>query len=316
VDYLPICVDVRGRRCLVVGGGAVASRKASMLVRAGAAVVVVAPELGDAVRQLGQQGDAEVAERVFDEGDLDGVRLVVAATDEASANRSIAAAAQLRGLWVNVVDDPAHCNFVMPAIVDRDPVLIAVSSSGRSPVLARTTRARIEAMLPPRLGELAVLLGSYRDRVKAQLSTTGARRRFWEGVVEGPVAELVQAGRSADAVTALEESLAAAGQGEAAGAIFVVHPAGEDPDLLTLRMLRLMQRAEVVAHPAGFPEALLELCRRDAGRVQVPSDDADATAQRLVELSADGQRVCYVCLSSPAAVVERLAGGPVPTVEA
>lgn len=316
MDYLPICVDVRGHRCLVVGGGDVAARKAGLLVRAGAAVVVVATEFGTAVRDLARDGDATLSQRPFEERDLDGVRLVVAATDEASANRSIAAAAQLRGLWVNVVDDPSHCNFVMPAIVDRDPVLVAVSSSGRSPVLARLTRGRIEAMLPARLGELAVLLGSYRERVKAQLSTVVARRRFWEDVLDGPVAELVHSGRDADAAIALEAALVGAGEGDARGGIFVVAPSSDDPDRLTFRMLRFMQRAEVIVHAPGIADALLDLCRRDAHRSQVSSEDPGVIAQRLVDLAGKGQRVCWLCRGETAPVVEQLTGGQVALIEA
>lgn len=316
MDYLPICVDIAGQRCLVVGGGDIAARKARLLVRAGASVVIVATELGEAVMEIARDDDAVLFERAFEEADLDGARLVVAATDEPAANRAIAAAAELRGLWVNVVDDPGHCNFIMPAIIDRDPVLVAVSTGGRSPVLARLTRGRIEAMLPSRLGELAVLLGSYRDRVKARVSSVEGRRRFWEQVLDGPVAELAQQGRGDAAAEALDRALDAAGEGVPERTVFVVGVGSADPDYLTFRMLRFMQRAEIIAHGSDAPAAVLDLCRRDATRVRLTTRDADELARELTDLTTDGKRVCWLTLGDVAALVERLAKFDVQVIEA
>lgn len=303
MQYLPICVDLRQQTCLVVGGGEVAARKAALLCRAGAQVTLVAPELSPAVATMAAAGTLRTFRRPFDEADLEParvVRLVIAATDDTATNARVARLAAARGQWVNVVDDPHRCNFVMPAIVDRDPILVAISSSGASPVLARILRGRIEAMLPSGLGRFAELLRRYRPRVKRALPTIEDRRRFWEHALDGPIADAASTGDLEDAEAQL---LAALGQGTTPPAgrvaeLVHIRVPSADPDDLTFHMARQMQAAGTIVHDGDVTAGVVERCRRDAALRAV-----DATADALPALrdvAAPGSRVCWLTRGRPA----------------
>jgi len=268
MDYLPICIDVRGRTCLVVGGGEVALRKVELLVGAGARVRIVAPELCAALRALARRAAITVARRPYAAPDLRDVELVIAATDRTGVNARVAAHARARGVPVNVVDDPALCTFIMPAIVDRSPVLVAVSTAGASPALARLTRARVEAALPPALGQLAAFAARHRDLIKRRIAAPGARRLFWDRVLEGAIADLVLAGREVEAAAELEHALGRAGAKPLATVALLATGDG-DPERLSLRAARWLGRAELILHERGVPAAVLALGRRDAERVDV-----------------------------------------------
>ena len=203
MDYFPLALSLRGRRCVVVGGGPVAARKVGTLLRYGARVTVVAPQVCDA---LGAIDFTHVSSR-FAAEHLDDCALVVAATGERRCNDRVHRAARARNIPVNVVDDPALSTFIVPALVERPPLAIAITSEGASPTLVRLLRERLETLLPQRLGELAGLAGRARERVKRLIPEAGARRRFWERVLEGPVAELVLERRLPQARLALDEIL-------------------------------------------------------------------------------------------------------------
>jgi len=195
MDLLPIFMNVRARRTLVVGGGEVAVRKVGLLQEAGAAVTVVSPQLAPALQQLVDAGSIIHRKANFEPADLEGVALVIAATNDQAVNRQISALAQARAIPVNVVDNPELCSFIMPSIIDRSPVQIAVSTGGASPVLARLLRARLESVIPAAYGRLAQLVESFRDAVKARFKDVNARRNFWEKVLQGEIAEMVFAGK-------------------------------------------------------------------------------------------------------------------------
>jgi uroporphyrin-III C-methyltransferase/precorrin-2 dehydrogenase/sirohydrochlorin ferrochelatase len=270
MDYLPVFLNLKGEPCLVVGGGEVAARKAGMLLKAGAKVSVVAPDLGAELAAEAQAGRVLWLQKPFVDGDLDGFRLAVAATDDQKVNSRVSAAAQARHLPVNVVDQPALCTFIFPAIVDRSPVIAAVSSGGASPVLARVLRMRLETLIPPGYGRLAALAERFRARVKHAVRDAGTRRRFWEAIMQGPVAELVLAGRDAEAETRLEQTLAATAVAAAGPAVGMVHLVGAgpgDPELLTLRALRLIQEADVVVYDRLVSPEILEWVRKDAEQI-------------------------------------------------
>ena len=292
--YLPTFLEVRGQPCLIVGGGEVALRKAQTLDRAGAQVSVVAPDCLPPLQSLALRSGGRLTERRYRSSDLRGMRLVVGATDDRTANATIAADALAGGLLVNTVDDPANCNFVMPSIVDRDPVLVAISSSGTAPVLARLLRGRIEALLPQGLGRVAAVAGELRARVKSQLSEPGARRAFWEGVLTSSLIEGAQASSDVELRTGLEAALARAGTRPPAGVCYVGVGPG-DPDLLTLRAQRLMQQADVVLH-AGVATAIVDRCRRDAQVVEL-ADLGPALITALTPLL--GKRVCVLAMGDP-----------------
>jgi uroporphyrin-III C-methyltransferase / precorrin-2 dehydrogenase / sirohydrochlorin ferrochelatase len=298
MDWFPIFVDLKGAPCLVVGGGAVAARKAAQLAGAGGRVRVVARRIGDAIRGMAERGTLEVSAYGFEPSALDGMSLVVAATDDRELNRSVAEAARLRAIPVNVVDDPGLSSFIMPAIVDRSPLIVAIGTSGAAPMLARAVKAKIEAMLPARLGGLAALMGRSRAAVARAISNPAARRRLWERVIAGPVATRALAGDEAGAARLLaEEMYRTAAAAPPAGEVYIVGAGPGDPNLLTLRALQLMQQADVVLHDRLVSDEILALVRRDAevldtGKRCGERDLSQSVINRMmIAMALEGKRV-------------------------
>nr|VFJ65623.1 MAG: uroporphyrin-III C-methyltransferase / precorrin-2 dehydrogenase / sirohydrochlorin ferrochelatase [Candidatus Kentron sp. FW] len=298
MDFLPVFLDIKKRPCLVIGGGEVAARKVALLLQAGASVTVVAPDPGTTLARLYKEGRIEYVKRVFRADDLDGCSLAIAATDDPTLNRQVAHLANMRGIPINVVDKPELCSFVMPSIIDRSPVIVAVSTGGASPVLARLIRARIETLIPASFGKLATLAAEFREKVKKHFSHPPDRRIFWEKILQGPIAEMVFAGKDANARDALEEALnLESGTPREMGEVYLVGGGPGDPDLLTFRALRLMQQADVVVHDRLVSPAVVALTRRDAERIYVGKErDNHALPQEeinrfLVRLAKTGKRV-------------------------
>lgn len=297
MDLLPIFMNIKDRHALVVGGGEVAERKAGLLQEAGAKVHIVSPELDAVLRRQVDEGAMSYRQGEFATSDLEGAVLVIAATDNEAVNQQVSELAQARGIPVNVVDNPALCSFVMPSIIDRSPVQIAVSTGGVSPVLARLLRARLESAIPAAYGRLAQLAERFRDRVKARFDNLNARRKFWEQVLQGEIAELVFKGQDEQAQAALEAALEA-GRDEPVGEVYLVGGGPGDPDLLTFRALRLMQQADVIVHDRLISKEVLDLCRRDAERIYVGKErdnhalPQDQINQLLARLAKEGKRVC------------------------
>lgn len=298
VDYLPIFYQIKQRTCLVVGGGAVAGRKVSLLRKAGANVLVVSPLLCDELEQLKSTDKIRHQQRVYRSDDLDNCVLVIAATDQADLNERISLEAGSRKIPVNVVDNPALCSFIMPSIIDRSPVQIAVSTGGASPVLARLIRTRLEGLIPAAYGKLGVLVEGFRDRVKAAFPRVEQRRNFWETILEGTVAELVFAGHDREAHDMLQRAINEhSASPQLIGEVFLVGAGPGDPDLLTFRALRLMQKADAVVYDRLVSPAIMELVRRDAEVIYVGKERAKHTMkqeninQLLVRLAKQGKRV-------------------------
>ena len=298
MEFLPIFLRIKGRDCLVVGGGEVAARKAGLLLRAGARVRVVAPVLCDVLQSLVEEGKLTHDGREFLPQDLHGCTLVIGATDDQTVNRQIYELASLRHIPVNVVDQPELCSFILPSIVDRSPIVVAVSSGGASPVLARLLRAKMETLIPATYGRLAELAASFREQVKNKFKGLAERRVFWEKILQGPVAELVFAGKDKAAREALQTALDKPGTDTPSqGEVYLVGAGPGDPDLLTFRALRLMQQADVVLHDRLVSPEILDLVRREAERIYVGKRRALHTVrqeeinQRLVELAKKGKRV-------------------------
>jgi uroporphyrin-III C-methyltransferase / precorrin-2 dehydrogenase / sirohydrochlorin ferrochelatase len=292
VDYLPIFLKVRGRACAVVGGGEVAARKAASLLAAGGEVTVTAPKICPALAARVRAGELTHRAEPYRAATLDGAALVIAATDDRAVNAVVSRDAQARGVLVNVVDDPEFCSFIMPAVVDRSPMIVAVSTGGASPVLARMLRARLESLLPAGYGSLVRLAERFREKVKQALPPQ-LRRPFWERTLQGPVAELVLAGREAEADAAVEAALANTDAAELArGEVYLVGAGPGNPDLLTFAALRLLQLADIVVHDATIPAAIVDLARRDAQRTAVDrTTAARETAGQLISLAGQGKRV-------------------------
>jgi uroporphyrin-III C-methyltransferase/precorrin-2 dehydrogenase/sirohydrochlorin ferrochelatase len=297
MEFLPIFLNLHGRQALIVGGGEVAARKAVLLQQAGAHIKVVSPKLSGALQEMLDEGGISHREGDFAAEDLDGVALVIAATDDEGVNRQVSELAHARQLPVNVVDNPELCSFIVPSIIDRSPVQIAVSTGGSSPVLARLLRARLESAIPSAYGRLAALVEGFRDRVKARFDNVNARRKFWEEVLQGRIAEMVFAGNDSGAEQALETALVAADTGPV-GEVYLIGGGPGDPDLLTFRALRLMQQADVIVHDRLISKEVLELTRRDAHRIYVGKErdnhsvPQDQINQLLVDLAKEGKRVC------------------------
>jgi uroporphyrin-III C-methyltransferase/precorrin-2 dehydrogenase/sirohydrochlorin ferrochelatase len=298
MKYLPIFFDTTDRLCLVIGAGAIAVRKVELLLKANAHVRVIAKTVSDSMTSLSQQQAFECLARAFEDGDLEDACLVIAATDDNQLNARVSKLAQARNIPVNVVDNPALCSFILPSIVDRDPVQIAVSTGGASPVLARILRSRMESTIPAAYGELARLAEGFRDKVKQTFARVEERRIFWESVLEGPVAEHVFAGRIDEAGKLLDELLqSSVANPDFKGEVYLVGAGPGDPDLLTFKALRLMQKCDVVLYDRLVSEPILDMVRRDAEKIyagkaraqhSIPQENIN---QLLVRLAQEGKRV-------------------------
>ncbi len=297
METLPLGFRLKDQPCLVVGGGDIAARKVSLLLRAGARVTLVAPEVLPSLRSQIEAAGGNVQARRYLSEDLDHQTLVIAATDDEPLNAEVSHACQQRRIPVNVVDAPTLCTIIFPAIVDRSPILIGISSNGVSPVLARMLRGKIESMIPAAYGRLASLLGEFRSQAKQTFPDTSARRAFWEAQLQGPMPDLVFSGREQDARQHLQQALDNPGRAPS-GEVYLVGAGPGDPDLLTFKALRLMQQADVIVYDRLVSEPILDLCRRDADRIYVGKARADHAVPQeginalLVRLAQEGKRVC------------------------
>ncbi len=298
MQYLPIFLQIKQRHCLVVGGGKIAARKVALLQKAQADVTVVAPQLCDELSSLFADNQISYQAREFEPADLDDCVLVIAATDNTGVNEQVSRLAQQLKLPVNVVDNPALCSFIMPSIIDRSPVVIAVSTGGASPVLARLIRTKLEGSIPAAYGRLAKLVEGFRTKVKTTFPDVSSRRNFWEKILVGSVAERVFSGHEDEARQLLdaaidEQAVTPASSGE----VYLVGAGPGDPDLLTFRALRLMQQADVVVYDRLVSPAIMELVRRDAEIIYVGKARNRHTMaqeninQLLVRLAKEGKRV-------------------------
>jgi uroporphyrin-III C-methyltransferase/precorrin-2 dehydrogenase/sirohydrochlorin ferrochelatase len=298
VNYFPVFFDLRDLRVLVVGAGEVALRKVSLLERTGALIEVVAPEVIAELAVRAEAGSLTLRRREFRAEDLDGVRLVIVATSRRAINRRIASLCESRAIPVNVVDDKVASRFIVPAIIDRDPVLVAVSTGGASPVLARRLRERLEALLPQRLGPLALWLRELRSAAAERLRNTAARRRFYETLVDGAAARRFIAGDRREAMRIAQQLLGTSALSPPpAGDVSLVGAGPGDPELLTLKGLRALQDADVILHDRLVSAGVLELARRDATRICVGKSSGGASTSQsdinalLIEHARAGRRV-------------------------
>jgi len=305
MEYLPVFLQLRSARTVIVGGGRVAARKADLLLRAGASVIVVAPRLHEDLRSRADAGQLTYVAESFAPAHLDGALIAVAATGIEDVNKAVSEAARERNVPVNVVDDAALSTFIFPAIIDRSPIVVAVGSGGQAPVLARWVRERIESILPASLGALARFMGERRGRIQRLLGPA-ARRGFWERIVRGNAATHVLTGDAAGAERAFDAELlisqlttSAVTGGNALGEVYLIGAGPGDPDLLTLRALQLLQQADVVLYDRLVPAGVLERARREARRIFVGKshgDGAERTQQEdihqlMVRFAREGLKV-------------------------
>jgi len=297
MQALPIFINITRRRCVVIGGGDVAARKVAMLLKANAAVVLYSPELCHELSDLVHAEKITYISANFEPSQLEGACLVIAATDNESVNTAVSVVAKAFNIPVNVVDSPALCTFTMASIVERSPIVIAISSEGNAPVLARYIRTKIETMLPASYGRIAEIAGEFRDKVKAKFTTTQQRRIFWEGVLQGPIVERILSGQDEAARRALHDLLSDKTDSKHHGEVYLVGGGPGDPDLLTFRALRLMQQCDVCVYDKLVSPEVMELVRRDAELIYVgKSRDQHTLPQEeinelLARLALEGKRV-------------------------
>lgn len=297
MQALPIFFNIQHRPCVVIGGGDVATRKVTMLLKANADVTVISPELCVELQTLAGEGKIRHAAETFSPEQLANACLVIAATDDEAVNEAVSLEAKACNIPVNVVDAPALCTFTMGSVIDRSPVVIAVSSEGNAPVLARYIRTKIETMLPASYGRIAAIAGEFREQVKAKFATTQLRRRFWEDVLQGPMVERVLSGQEEAARAVLRDVLSDSPSQASKGEVFLVGGGPGDPDLLTFRALRLMQQCDVCVYDKLVSPEVMELVRRDAELIYVgKARDQHTMPQEqinelLAKLALEGKRV-------------------------
>ncbi|MBW2941485.1 siroheme synthase CysG [Zhongshania aquimaris] len=296
MEFLPLFTDVRNKPCLLIGGGQVALRKARLLCKAGAKLRLVAHDILPELSTLCLNTGGECIRGDYADHLLDDVFLVVAATDDHALNSQVSADCHQRHIPVNVVDSPDLCSVILPAIIDRSPLMIAVSSGGKSPVLARMMRSRLEASIPASYGRLTQLVGQFRDAVKARFEDIEDRRHFWEQTLQGPIAEMVFAGNDKAAANMLDEAIKK-GTIDPGGEVYLIGAGPGDPDLMTFKALRLLQRADVVLYDRLVAPAIVDMCRKDAERVYVGKARADHAVPQndinslLVKYAKEGKKV-------------------------
>jgi|CXWL01.1.fsa_nt_gi uroporphyrin-III C-methyltransferase/precorrin-2 dehydrogenase/sirohydrochlorin ferrochelatase len=297
MDFLPIFLNIKNKTCLVVGGGKVATRKIALLLQAGAQVSVISPELDESLNEYLTLGKITHPAEYFQPEHLKNVVLVIAATNDQATNQLVSEAAQHRHIPINVVDSPNLCTFIMPSIVDRSPIIIAVSSSGQSPVLARLLRAQLETMIPAAYARLATIAGKFRQHVKQHFAHPEKRRIFWEKALQGHFVEMVLAGKDKAAQDYLLQSLHREKDDPPQGEVYLVGAGPGNPDLLTFRAMRLMQQSDVVVYDRLVSPAILDMVRRDATRIYAGKErnlhtlEQESINQLLVRLAQEGKRV-------------------------
>jgi len=297
MELLPIFLDLNRRHCLIVGGGEVAFRKATLLAKASANLSFVSESFSENIRKLASDKNFTLIENKFKKEYLINCTLVIAATSCDKTNALVAETAESLNIPVNVVDQPDLCSFIMPAIVDRSPIVIAISSTGKSPVLTRKVKELNETMLSGNIGRLAEILGSYRGKVKNRFPSFNDRLRFWEKILDSEVSELVYAGKDELAESIINKYLTHVDVEAEIGEVYLVGAGPGDPDLLTLRALRLLHKADVVLYDRLVSQEVLSKIRPDAEKIPVGKKRAkhsvaqETINQMLIRLAKSGKRV-------------------------
>ena len=279
MKYFPIFVDAQHIHCLIVGAGEVAARKCELLLKTPAKITIVSPWVSETVKDLAQ-GSSQITliEREFEDTDIDDKQMIFVATDNELVNKHIHDISHAKNILVNVVDNTPLCKFITPSIVDRSPIIIAISSGGVAPVLLRYIRQKLESVIPSNIKLLGAFSEKFRSTVKGALSSVTDRRYFWEEVLDGDIGEAVLQGNGELAEDKLDKALIAYQNGDKpAGQVYLVGAGPGDPDLLTFRALRLMQKADIVVYDRLVSPEILELVRRDAEKIYVGKEKSNHT---------------------------------------
>lgn len=303
MDYLPIFTNIKSQHCLIIGGGAVAARKADLFIQAGAIVTVVAPALKDEMKFHLSHGKIVWQMAVFSETIMQSLplpKLVISATDDQAVNEAAYHYFRAKDIPVNVADQTELCDFILPAIVDRSPMTIAVSTGGRSPVLARIMKSKLESMIPHGFSKLTELVGEYRQQVKNRIATGDGRKTFWETLLTGLFIDKAVHGNKGEAESILVQKLAAFSQQQAhseVGEVYLIGAGPGDPELMTFKALRLLQQADVILYDRLVAPEIVDMARREAERIYVGKKDKyhrvqqENISQMMVDLAKEGKRV-------------------------
>ena len=298
MSLLPLFIDIKNKPCLVVGGGMIAARKVKMLIKAEADIAIVATSICQELQMLCEQNTISIHSREFLPSDIRQQTLVIAATNDKVLNKQISELAKQQNIFVNVADDFKQGDIVLPSVIDRDPIQIAVTTGGASPVLARLLRRNLERCTPSAYGSLASLVEKYRQASTQEIPDVDSRRRFWEEVLQGPIAEMVLAGKVTAAEEELQKMLATKNFSNSdTGEVYLVGAGPGDPDLLTFRALRLMQQADAVVYDRLVSDQIMDLVRKDAEKIYAGKQRSNHALQQesinqlLVRLAKEGKRV-------------------------
>ena len=296
MDYFPVFLDLTNKKCVIIGGGDVAHRKTKAIIKSGATAHVVSVELSEKFKDFSTEKCILIKEE-FDLTHLDGAALVIAATNSTITNKKIALGANELNIPVNVVDEPSLCSCIMPAFIDKSPVIIAISTGGNSPVLTRRLKEIIEISLPSNIDLLSKLMGSWREKVKAKFSSFDMRLKFWEDIMESEIPSLVFKNKVEFANQKIRERLETKNFSNSVGEVYLVGAGPGDPDLLTLRALRLMYQSDVVLYDRLVSKQVLEKIRPDAEFISVGKSESQHTVEQnkinemLILLAKQGKKV-------------------------
>tara|TARA_Y100000766_G_scaffold99143_1_gene84496 strand:- start:1145 stop:2560 length:1416 start_codon:yes stop_codon:yes gene_type:complete len=298
MSYLPLFIDVTGKKCLVVGGGKVASRKLIPILSTNMIVTLISPDIIDEIHQASNEHkNLKIIKRRFNSEDIEDQFLIVAATNDTKINKEIAKISKEKNILINMAEDSISGNTLIPSVVDRDPIKIAVSSGAASPILTRLVKTKLETVIPYSFSKLAEFMMEYRSTVKKTFSKISERRNFWEIFLDGPISEMVLSGHVDKAKKALEKSLAEKVMLEKTGEVYLVGAGPGDPELLSFKALRLMQKADIVIYDRLVSRPIMNLIRQDAEKIYVGKQRADHTMPQeninhlLARLALEGKKV-------------------------
>ena len=298
MSYLPLFIDVTGKKCLVVGGGKVASRKLIPILSTNMIVTLISPDIIDEIHQASNEHkNLKIIKRRFNSEDIEDQFLIVAATNDTKINKEIAKISKEKNILINMAEDSISGNTLIPSVVDRDPIKIAVSSGAASPILTRLVKTKLETVIPYSFSKLAEFMMEYRSAVKKTFSKISERRNFWEIFLDGPISEMVLSGHVDKAKKALEKSLEEKVMLEKTGEVYLVGAGPGDPELLSFKALRLMQKADIVIYDRLVSRPIMNLIRQDAEKIYVGKQRADHTMpqeninQLLARLALEGKKV-------------------------
>ena len=298
MSYLPLFIETTGKKCLIVGGGKVASRKLIPILKAKMKVTLISPTIIEEIELNFQKNkNLKIIKRKFEPEDIEDQFLIIAATNEKTTNQKIAKLSKDNNILVNMAEDSLSGNTLIPSVVDRDPIKIAVSSGAASPILTRLVKTRLETVIPYSFSKLADIMMEYRDAVKKNFLKISDRRKFWEVFLDGPISEMVLSGHIDKAKKALDESLKENKFLEKTGEVYLVGAGPGDPELLSFKALRLMQKADIVIYDRLVSRPIMNLIRQDAEKIYVGKQRADHAMpqeninQLLARLALEGKKV-------------------------